>query len=128
MSTAEQIIADHQYVPDGRMLGTRCTNVTCDWFVPAATSFADMLVSYGAHVVAALTNAGKTIVELPEGIEDDDGQVWFDDLDIRVDCTGQSRPYDVWVDDERLWYVGRAKRRAAALLAAARVAEGGDQP
>ncbi|NKS14644.1 hypothetical protein GS580_27675 [Rhodococcus hoagii] len=102
MSTAEQIIAEHRVKPYLTRIQCRC---------------GEMFASYeqhAAHVVAALTNAGKTIVELPAGIEDDDGQVWFDDLDIRVDCTGQSRPYDVWVDDERLWYVGRAKRRAAA--------------
>ncbi|NKW34834.1 hypothetical protein GS942_23380 [Rhodococcus hoagii] len=83
--------------------------------------------AYAAHVVAALTNAGHVIVELPEGTPDDDGQVWFDEFDVRVDCTGTSRPHDVWVGGRSRSAAG-LEHQAAEYLAAARVAEGGDQP
>ena len=128
MSPAEQFapahtIAEHQYQPDGQRLGTRCTNITCDWFVDAGTPFADMLDSFGAHVVAALTNTGHEIVKLPVGIPDDDGQVWFDDRDTRVDCTGR--------DGRTVHVKGREvsprglRRESLEGLAAARMAEGG---
>ncbi|AVP71271.1 hypothetical protein [Prescottella equi] len=64
--SAVDIIASHQYKPDGQLLGTRCTHIECDWFVPASTPFTDMLTSYGEHVEAALSSAGHVIVELPE--------------------------------------------------------------
>ncbi|NKZ93738.1 hypothetical protein GS966_28865 [Rhodococcus hoagii] len=77
--------------------------------------------------MAALTNADHVIVKLPQGIEDDDGQVWFDEFDVRVDCTGTSRPYEVWVGGRSRSAAG-LEHLAAEYLAAARVAEGGDQP
>jgi hypothetical protein len=64
--TLYQVIANHQFRPDGQRRGTRCTHIDCDWFVDADTSFVDMLDSYAAHVVAALTNAGKVIVSKPD--------------------------------------------------------------
>lgn len=120
MSTAEQILAGHRAV---RVMNGqwRCTG--CDWVGP--------LVEHAAHVVAALTNAGRAIVELPEATSADP-----DDLDPGDDPR-------TWIGaHERYWVEGRivvgefgmgytpgqARKEAAALLAAARVAEGGDQP
>ncbi|NKS97476.1 hypothetical protein GTA09_20315 [Rhodococcus hoagii] len=115
MSTAEQIIAQHlpEYVDGVGML-------VCLGCGEASATDRE----HAAHVVAALTNAGKTIVELPEGIPDDDGQVWFDEFDVRVDCTGTTRPYEVWVGGRSRSAAG-LEHQAAEYLAAARVAEGG---
>ena len=118
MSTAEQIIAEHQV----REMWSRFDEVVCDCGERFATR-----ADHAAHVVAALTNAGHALVELPEGIPDDDGQVWFDEFDVRVDCTGTSRPYEVWVGGRSRSAAG-LEHLAAEYLAAARVAEGGDQP
>ncbi|MBM4469880.1 hypothetical protein GS982_19990 [Rhodococcus hoagii] len=60
--SAADIIASHQYKPDGQLLGTRCTHIECDWFVPASTPFTDMLTSYGEHVVEALSRADLVLV------------------------------------------------------------------
>lgn len=127
MSTPAQIIADHQYVPDGRMLGTRCTNITCDWFVPASTSFADMLVSYGAHVVAVLTNAGKTIVELPEAIDEDGQKVWLPAMTEVIAGVEPGRAYVASTIGMGEYDAAKLRELAAVLLAAARVAEGGER-
>ncbi|MCD2100385.1 hypothetical protein [Rhodococcus rhodochrous] len=37
-------------------------------------------------------HCGSTVQALPEGIDDEDGQTWFADGDIRVDNTGPWGP------------------------------------
>ncbi|QIN93647.1 hypothetical protein SEA_DUMPSTERDUDE_59 [Gordonia phage DumpsterDude] len=70
-------------------------------------------------------DSGLTVIALPEGEgPDEDGQVWFDHFDIRVDMTGRR-------DDTRLYVNGEPRtpsavhQHAVALLAAAIVAGGG---
>ncbi|NKR60231.1 hypothetical protein GS474_15990 [Rhodococcus hoagii] len=107
MSTAEQIIADSL-----KALGV------IDY------------ASVAAHVVAALTNAGKTIVDLPEADEmrhDTDinagHQLWRIAAGEVVEFDG-----DIWPRVRSFGVKPAAARElAAALLAAARVAEGGER-
>lgn len=118
MSAAEQIIAEHRLVLD------RYEDDSC-WCGQRMHRS-----EHAAHVVAALTNAGKTIVELPEPEfgkpEDldpgDDPRVWH----------GHVRSY--WAQEGEVFDTlgGRrpasgAMRDGLALLAAARVAEGGER-
>ncbi|MDH6284019.1 hypothetical protein M2280_005270 [Prescottella agglutinans] len=131
--TPAQIIANHQYRPDPQRLGTRCTHVDCDWFVDAGTSFCDMLDSFGAHVMEALTNAGETIVDLPEVQRPE----WYD-AEVQIDGPGLNGARVVREGDQ-VSFLGvpcpiRAEvvpTFAAALLAvhqdAARVAGDGDR-
>ncbi|NKT91769.1 hypothetical protein GS854_01630 [Rhodococcus hoagii] len=132
MSTAEQIIAEHRLDDfDG----------TCfcgEWsyedepYDPADPELASM---HSAHVVAALTNAGKTIVELPERTDDRfvDG---YEGCEMDGWEVQQGPHYvSVWEQGQvQIDYQGNpeepvspqyARDLAAALLAAARVAEGG---
>ena len=110
----EQIIAQH--LPSAGFTGTTETICICGLRVDAG--------SHAAHVVAAIRDSGLTVIALPEGEADDDGQVWFDDFDIRVDTTG-------WREDIHLYVNGEprspdaARHHASALLAAAQVADGG---
>lgn len=62
------------------------------------------------------------IVKLAKGVEDDDGQVWFDDGDIRVDLSGGQA--SAWINGHE---VTEKQLRAAAseLLGAAAVLEKG---
>ncbi|NKR75819.1 hypothetical protein GS492_25080 [Rhodococcus hoagii] len=125
MSTAEQIIAEHRtsmYVANGvEVFVCRCGKE----FLPAD--------EHAAHVVAALTNAGKTIVELPEAdetvpeTEDENSRVIWNADGGHVTVFGDGAlemgiPYRFNVEADE------ARAVAAALLAAARVAEGGGQP
>ncbi|MBM4509418.1 hypothetical protein GS421_08415 [Rhodococcus hoagii] len=48
-------------------------------------------------MVAALTNADHVIVKLPRGSRTTTGRLGSTSSDVRVDCTGTSRPYEVWV-------------------------------
>lgn len=125
MSTAEQIIAEHRtsmYVANGvEVFVCRCGKE----FLPAD--------SHAAHVVAALTNAGKTIVDLPEadetGAETDDEHGYSE---WNTGC-GTVITYTNGIIEIPAEYnfdapPGSVRAFAAALLAAARVAEGGDQP
>ncbi len=41
---------------------------------------------------AGCLHCGSTVQALPEGIDDEDGQTWFADGDIRVDNTGPWGP------------------------------------
>ncbi|ORL40189.1 hypothetical protein A6F59_16780 [Prescottella equi] len=133
MSTAEQIIAEvvrehtpiHDNGPFGDDPWTGCAGKDCaDWPGGDDEAF-DAHVA--AHVVAALTNAGKTIVELPEADSTSGlSQEWR---------LPQANTVIGWVDGEVSidghlggLTVTEARQTAAALLAAARVAEGGAQP
>lgn len=77
-----------------------------------------------ASVVAAIRDSGLTVIALPEGEADDDGQVWFDDFDIRVDTTGRREDIHLYVNGEPR-SPDAARHHASALLAAAQVADGG---
>lgn len=113
MSTAEQIIAE----------------ALVQWSLePCCRTCAGGLA---AHVVAALTNAGKTIVELPEYDRDfafSGAEVWpdgYSSVTIRTPIgfvAGRS------LNDLAQPEVMRTLALNLLALAAARVAEGGDQP
>ncbi|NKS02578.1 hypothetical protein GS528_16465 [Rhodococcus hoagii] len=124
MSTAEQIIAEHLYLGLDTADDMHCCS--CGW----GGAFDD----FAAHVVAALTNAGKTIVELPEypdeempESDDEHGyKVWKSGLGAATAHTDDT----VTIDGAYHFSVSPSDVReyAGALLAAARVAEGGGQP
>lgn len=90
----------------------------------------DGVVCETARILDAVRGAsecdvGLTAIALPAPVgPDGDGQVWFDDFDIRVDMTGRR-------DDTRLYVNGEPRspsavhQHAVALLAAAIVAGGG---
>lgn len=115
MSTAEQIIAEHLPMYGGDVPVCSCRKA--EW--------------EPAHVVAALTNAGKTIVELPEYDRDfafSGAEVWpdgYSSVTIRTPIgfvAGRS------LNDLAQPEVMRTLALNLLALAAARVAEGGDQP
>lgn len=77
------------------------------------------------ELVTAVRDNSLTVLALPAGVgPDGDGQVWFDDFDIRVDTTGKR-------DDTRLYVNGEPRtpdavlEHAVALVAAAQRAQGG---
>lgn len=124
MSTAEQIIAHHR---EHSMWFTRQA-------VPMVRCYckAEMRSDqFAAHVVAALTNAGKTIVDLPEA-DEGGGWTWTpigrklwggaDGRTILVEGLNALGP--VHLSHE---YAGRLRDCLSAALAAARVAEGGER-
>ncbi|NKU18371.1 hypothetical protein GS907_07270 [Rhodococcus hoagii] len=133
MSTAEQIIAAHRlkykrtparHLADTGVAYAACAAPDCDWSYDYATAGAE--AAHAAHVVAALTNAGKTIVDLPEHV---------DEALEEHGITASRRsllPITLQIDPgsgHAVHYSVKCVRDfAAALLAAARVAEGGDQP
>ncbi|MBM4517486.1 hypothetical protein GS432_19455 [Rhodococcus hoagii] len=128
MSTAEQIIAEHR---DGGYLDGR-RHCLCGWSTIDHEGI-DPAAEHAAHVVAALTNAGKQIVELPEadvtGAETDDEHgysEWNTGCGTVITYTNGiiEIPAEYNFDAPR----DSVRQFAAALLAAARVAEGGDQP
>jgi hypothetical protein len=69
--------------------------------------------------IAAEVGLTAAVVVLPEPDEvDDDGQIWFDDYDVRVDTTGHSRePATIWIRNVPR-DVDQVERHAIALLAA----------
>lgn len=90
MSTAEQIIAEHRLTGDPREEAMRCSALDCDWSANDAVLGMDAVVQlHAAHVVAALTNAGKTIVDLPEA----------DGAALRTWASLAAVPHDVKVED-----------------------------
>lgn len=116
--TPQQILVDHhpawQVIEiDSKIIGCSCERVFKSY------------EQHAAHVLAELAAVGQMIVKLPEGIPDDDGQVWFDDGDIRVDCTGRAgRTVHVKgkeVSPAQLW------EESLEGLAAALCGRGGDQ-
>ncbi|ORL00984.1 hypothetical protein A6F56_01140 [Prescottella equi] len=113
MSTAEQIIAEHRvsYTFDGE------GSCTCGEKVSQP--------DHAAHVVAALTNAGKAIVEQSAAVEtllDTRAglllahNAWHEGLSAGISACNAEGP---WRKPESPYF---------APWAAARVAEGGDQP
>lgn len=128
MSTAEQIIAEHRW---------SALTDACKCGDPTIT-----LGEHAAHVVAALTNAGHEIVKLPEADEVEHCRAHEGD-DEWVTTTWKSdlayvSTFEPDADDGPLIHMRLAlngptepkhlREFAAALLAAARVADGGDQP
>lgn len=133
MSTAEQIIAEHRLTGDPREEAMRCSALDCDWSANDAVLGMDAVVQlHAAHVVAALTNAGKTIVDQDAAVEalleTRPGLLlahnsWNEGLSAGIaacNATGSVR------DGEQPWR--KPESPYFAPWAAARVAEGGDQP
>ncbi|UPH36717.1 hypothetical protein MWT96_20405 [Prescottella equi] len=130
MSIAEQVIAEvvrehtpmHDNGPFGDDPWTGCAGKDCaDWPGGDDEAF-DAHVA--AHVVAALTNAGKTIVELPEAMACSYSASYWDGETVWA--TPGSGKVRIQLEDHRLT-AADAQGLAAALLAAARVAEGGER-
>ncbi|NKT41779.1 hypothetical protein GS676_02710 [Rhodococcus hoagii] len=122
MSTAEQIIAEHlaEYVDGVGML----VCLGC-----GETSTTDR--EHAAHVVAALTNAGKTIVELPEVAPDDITIGVVSALHDYGAIDIETSPDFVRIFESTGWYSAEAMTflgSALIAVAAARVAEGGERP
>ncbi|MBM4570338.1 hypothetical protein GS905_11760 [Rhodococcus hoagii] len=113
MSTAEQIIAE----------------ALVQWSLePCCGTCAGGLA---AHVVAALTNAGKTIVELPEVAPGDITIGVVSALHDYGVIDIETSPDFVRIFESTGWYSAEAMTflgSALIAVAAARVAEGGDQP
>lgn len=129
MSTAEQIIVDHMpvVVNAGGKYVFACG--ACCRTYPDREAFA-------AHVVAALTNAGKTIVDLPEADETGNYMPGYGRTRICIegDSIASGRATDGFMASytshsvEHLdAYVGALLAAKRDLLAAARVAEGGER-
>lgn len=116
MTTAEQILTGHRAV---RVMNGqwRCTG--CDWVGP--------LVEHAVHVVAALTNAGKTIVD-PNAL---DSAIWLylgDECDNANEPNYEENNYDAGFIAGLAHAQETIRAQLPGFLAAARVAEGGDQP
>ncbi|AEV51920.1 hypothetical protein [Prescottella equi] len=110
MSTAEQIIAEHRW---------SALTDACKCGDPTIT-----LGEHAAHVVAALTNAGKAIVELPEAEDYGGDPQWT----LPCGTVSVDSRQVVSFEGDDICDANEAPDLAAALLAAARVAEGGEQP
>ncbi|QFP96176.1 hypothetical protein PP506_gp55 [Gordonia phage DobbysSock] len=120
----EQIIAEHQNAPLYWVSGYQA-QCSCGWSGPKRTDYTHRFSTereHAAHVAAAIRDSGLTVIALPEGEADDDGQVWFDDFDIRVDTTGRREDIHLYVNGEPR-SPDATRRHASALLAAAQVAE-----
>ncbi|MGB3602744.1 MAG: hypothetical protein WBA38_04230 [Gordonia sp. (in: high G+C Gram-positive bacteria)] len=89
-----------------------------------ATLFLD---AWAQVALEALATEGYAVVKLPKPDEiDGDGQVYFDDCDIRVDATSR-QPLDIYLYGSAIVVSPDLLRRtAAARLAAAQYAEGGE--
>lgn len=75
-------------------------------------------------ILHALNQAGIAVVELPEtGGEDDDGQEYFNDGDIRVDHTARGSEHPAVYICGKPTTPEDLRRTAAELLAAAQAAE-----
>ena len=136
MSTAEQVIAAHRlkykrtparHLADTGVAYAACAAPDCDWSYDYATAGAE--VAHAAHVVAALTNAGKTIVDsagiyVKYGIERDvpSGGTRVVAAYDRSTAEGvmAERPHDTRLVQRR-GHIGEWEP------AAARVAEGGER-
>lgn len=72
------------------------------------------------ELLGALTAAGYAVVKLPEPChEDDDGQLYFDDGEIRVDTTGSSNEWPRLYVGRKPADPDRMRAEAAEMLAAA---------
>lgn len=81
---------------------------------------------YRNHLACTVTAGGYAVVKLPEPDgEDDDGQVYFADSDIRVDTTGTHGP-TTWIRGSHR-PPELLRQDAAHLLAAAAYAEAVDR-
>ena len=101
--------------------------VIAEFIASQAGISAEEAMPQARDLVAAIRDSGYTVIALPEADgPDGDGQLWFDDFDIRVDTTGKR-------DDIRLYVNGEPRtpdavyRHAAALIAAAKHATGETQ-
>ncbi len=125
MSTAEQIIAEHP------------TEVNCDGGVDCGCGLRfSTYAGWSRHVVAALTNAGKVVVELPEADETGNYMPGYGRTRICIegDSIASGRTTDGFMASYTSHsvehvdaYVGALLAAKRDLLAAARVAEGGER-
>lgn len=121
MSTAEQIIFEHRelelFVDGDGKLRSHCH---CGWVSPTA--------DFAAHVVDALTTAGKKIVDLPEVAADDISIGVVSALHDYGAIDIETSPDFVRIFESTGWYSAEAMAFLGSALiaaAAARVAEGG---
>ncbi|ADK68896.1 MULTISPECIES: hypothetical protein [Gordonia] len=98
--------------------------VATEFIASQAGISVDEAMPQARELVTAVRDSGLTVLALPTGVgPDGDGQVWFDDFDIRVDMTGKR-------DDTRLYVNGEPRtpdavfEHAVALIAAAQRAQG----
>ncbi|MBM4518355.1 hypothetical protein GS435_02730 [Rhodococcus hoagii] len=125
MSTAEQIIAKHQF------MGTYCTGCEWDLHEVPENQHENLVLAHAAHVVAALTNAGRAIVELPEVAADDITIGVVSALHDYGAIDIETSPDFVRMFESTGWYSAEAMTflgSALIAVAAARVTEGGGQP
>ncbi|QCQ91747.1 hypothetical protein [Rhodococcus sp. SGAir0479] len=120
MSTAEQIIAAHRLVYVG---------CDCGWQWDADRDGYHRIEDlHAAHVVAALEAAGKAVVELPEAIDEDGQKVWLPAMSEVIAGVEPGRAYVASTIGRGEYDAAKLRELGLVLLAAARVAEGGDQP
>lgn len=119
MSTAEQIIAEHRDA--GYLDGRR--HCLCGWSTIDHEGI-DPAAEHAAHVVAALTNAGKTIVD-PNAL---DSAIWLylgDECDNANEPNYEENNYDAGFIAGLAHAQETIRAQLPGFLAAARVAEGG---
>ncbi|MBM4686235.1 hypothetical protein GS532_21105 [Rhodococcus hoagii] len=122
MSTAEQIIAEHRDA--GYLDGRR--HCLCGWSTIDHEGI-DPAAEHAAHVVAALTNAGKTIVD-PNAL---DSAIWLylgDECDNANEPNYEENNYDAGFIAGLAHAQETIRAQLPGFLAAARVAERSDQP
>ncbi|BBY54068.1 hypothetical protein H7J07_05520 [Mycobacterium koreense] len=77
-----------------------------------------------AHeLLGALTAAGYSVVKLPEPCYEGDGQIYFDDGEIRVDTTGYGNEWPRLYVDGKPADTALMRLQAAEMLAAANEAD-----
>ncbi|NKR52958.1 hypothetical protein GS481_02360 [Rhodococcus hoagii] len=135
MSTAEQI-TPVQVLAKHRLDDFDGSCFCGEWSyeeVPDDGTDPEIATLHAAHVVAALTNAGKTIVDLPEHpdeeMQENDDEHGYVTWETGVGRATAHTDDTVTVESGYHFSVRPAEARgfAAALLAAARVAEGGER-
>lgn len=121
MSTAEQIIAEHRDA--GYLDGRR--HCLCGWSTIDHDGI-DPAAEHAAHVVAALTNAGKAIVD-PNAL---DSAIWLylgDECDNANEPNYEENNYDAGFIAGLAHAQETIRAQLPGFLAAARVAEGGER-
>jgi predicted nucleic acid-binding protein len=106
------------------VIHARIARIARQEFAQRYDSVEDQADAMAAAIMTGLREDGIAIVELPDSDgQDDDGQEYFGDFDIRVDHTGRGTEYPSIYIDGRPSDPEAARREAADLLAAANAAE-----